>query len=1104
MQEHWKPAPKDRALHLLGEHSLELDARIDPADIDGLTGETLDPAQAIALQRLKALRKSPGYKLIAHSPLYLRAWQLDMDYPPPLRTYARKRVQRLLEEQLPEPPSPDAIHITFLTEQDPAISTDGDEHFDLRLSLTELAMSCFDMPWFLALSRCPIKNNELSPAIPGLSAAKLLNRLRDSTWENDYDERFVHFWGRHEKTWRALSKLAFLDQLARQSARKKISRDGYLLALDAMGLSDFPTSPASLNDAARGPLSEVHMLAINDELVPGIFQIRSKNTAHCFIHVMGSKSVIEYISDDPVQMGAKLFEALKTARGLVHLPDLDSATAQHQAVLLQDDMFDALTRLQKQRRPIDHSDDPLGLPGSADLLRPIKRSLALVSAVELWNVQPDILRHIPVLQRSAAKVMAAALFNRYGLRLNPYHVFIRYLPGTSTTPLGTARQPGNFVHVPDSKPLSLGQALIDNYRVEQPVGYLDNGGRSVVYLDSTGKGEWAAERALSISAQAVEDTVKSIDFLPLMSAQVIHFWEQHKSAIEQAFQAGLIAQAVIALKRGHLTRKGFDSVARALAGNERLQWQALGFNVFSLLLEGVERQYCAGLLVLEERGKPRRILYQTGHAQAFMEFQSHEQLIDHLRSSAVDERWRQSVLDYIPAHHHERLDYLLKIWGGVQPPGDSNSLLRPWTEGLYNPDVQEAKAYKLYETRLIDSPFTFMHQKLRDNQLEEAQTQIVTSREVSLRFWTHHLSHLQLLLAPMSLLLTPVALASLAVELGLMSLHVASANLPGYRGEEKQQAILAALSLGLLDLSPATPRLLQSLRNLRRRTPVVGPALAGKAPSRLKPVPQKNTGESLGKTQRGGFTNALNHWFHPRRTQLERFFHTNSHLKNWTVPGNPPLRQLPAKAWKLGRRFLLWTSNKNQASTLLVSTHGYYMPWTRTVALPNGTTVYTYAPHGHGLVDPGLRHVAHRRVRPFAKSNSAGNTPLNSPPSLPPLAMTDKLMAGTVLPGQMKNYVLAKFQGTWETYDDICDVVSSTHQSPFKGQLPATPMDVLTVRNRFAMAAPDVEELFTELFEKGIHYDKILLVHCRCTALDTLLRQGPSYTAPNLPPRVTP
>ncbi|MFS2161561.1 dermonecrotic toxin domain-containing protein [Pseudomonas sp. Pseusp122] len=1102
MQEHWKPAPKDRALDLLGEHSLELESRVAPSNTESLTDAPPDPARIRALQRLKALRKSPGSKLIAHSLLYLHAWQLDMDYPPPLRTYARKRLRELLEDQIPEPPSPDDIHITFLTEQAPAISTDGNEHFNLRLSLTELALACFDPPYFLALSRSPIKDNDLSPPIPGLPAAKLLALLRDITWGNDYEEQFSRFWNRHEKTWRALGKLAFLDQLARQSARKRISRDGYLLALDAIGLSSFPTSPACLNDSARGTLTEVHMLAINDELVPGIFQIRSKNTAHCFIHVMGGKSVIEYISDDPRQMAARLLEALRTTRGLVPLPQADSHGTEPRAVLVQEDLFDALTRLQKQRPLINGGDDPMGLPGSVDLLRPIKRSLALIAAVDLWNVQPDILKRIPVVQRSAAKVMGTALFNRYGLRLNPHEVFIRYLPGPSITPLGSARQPGNFVRAPSTRPISLGKALIDNYRVEQPVGYLDNDGRNVVYLDPTGKGEWAPDRALSISAQAIEDTVKSIDFLPLMSAQIIHFWDQHKDSIEQALQAGLIAQAVIALKRGQLTRRSFDTVVQGLAGNARLQWQVLGFNVFSLLFEGVERQYCAGLLVLEVLGKPGRILYQAGSTRAFMEFQSHEQLVSHLRNSAADEQWRQSVLDYIPARHHERLNYLLQIWGGVQPSGDSNSLLRPWAEGLYNPDVQEARTYKLYDTRLIDSPFAFMHQKLRDNQLEQAQTRIVTSREVSLRFWTRHLSHLQLLLAPMSLLMTPVALASLAVEVGLLSLHVATANLPGYRGEEKQQAILAALSLGLLDLSPATPRLLQSLRNLRRKAPVAAPSLAGKTPSRPKLPRQENTGEAVGKIERGRFTATLNHWLHPRRTQLERFFHTDSLLKSWTVPGNPPLRQLPVKAWKLGRRFLLWTSNKSQATTLLVSTHGYYMPWTRNVALPNGTTVFTYAPHGHGLVDPGLRHIAHRRVRPFAMSNSAGNTPLSSPTSLPPLTMTDKLMAGTVLPGHMKNYVLAKFQGTWETYDDICDVVSSTHRSPFKGQLPSKPMDVLTVRNRFAMAEPDVEELFTMLFDKGIHYDQILLVHCRCTALDTLFNQGSSYTAPNLPPRV--
>jgi hypothetical protein len=57
-------------------------------------------------------------------------------------------------------------------------------------------------------------------------------------------------------------------------------------------------------------------------------------------------------------------------------------------------------------------------------------------------------------------------------------------------------------------------------------------------------------------------------------------------------------------------------------------------------------------------------------------------------------------------------------------------------------------------------------------------------------------------------------------------------------------------------------------------------------------------------------------------------------------------------------------------------------------------------------------------------------------------------------------------------------------------------MDVLTVRNRFGMTNPTLQDLFNELNRHGIHYDKILLVHCRCSAVNSLLGRVPDFQAP--------
>ena len=145
-----------------------------------------------------------------------------------------------------------------------------------------------------------------------------------------------------------------------------------------------------------------------------------------------------------------------------------------------------------------------------------------------------------------------------------------------------------------------------------------------------------------------------------------------------------------------------------------------------------------------------------------------------------------------------------------------------------------------------------------------------------------------------------------------------------------------------------------------------------------------------------------------------------------------------------------------------------------------------------------------QRVKPFSILNNANNSLALPPGPLPPYAITDKVLAGTSLPGSIKNYSLMKFQSIHgETYQEISHVVRHSNLSPLNG-LPATPMDVLTVRNRFGMTHPNLQDLFKSLSKQGIHYDKILLVHCRCTAINSLMGRSPVYIAPTVSMPITP
>jgi hypothetical protein len=1059
--------------------------------LQGLSQEQ-PPATALNHKQLATLRKSRAARLLATSTLSLKAWQMDMDCPPGIHAYVKEQLTRLLFEQTGKPSLPDQIYMDFTTDTRPAVFADGQEIYTQRLSLTDVAVTSFDAARFYALMQSAEPERPIDEGTPSLTTTLALKLIDKADWPRHYEALLAAFWARHEMTYRTLAKLSFLDTLARYHTRKLISVDGYNLALEAMGLDRFPTTIEALETSAKGERTVVRVVLLNDQILPGIFQLTSKNTSHSFIHITGQRpAVFEYISDNPELMKQKLLNALNASPWLasyLHVVDKQgSAPVTLDIKTLDEDIFSALTRAQKEFSFEQHSHT------HADaLFMLVERGLTLASALDRWELQPDILKRIPNPLRAANRLMHGYLKNSHQLDANPDHIFIRYIRGTSTTPLGSAHSPVTHVHVPDETPISLSNALLSNYRVERPVGYIDNGARTTVYIDPTGKGQWSEGAELALSPEVVESHIRRINFLELMSKQLNRFWEEQGAAIEQSFKTTFMAQAVISLKQKQLSRAGFDLLVEMLdttssnTTSTGIRCKALGFYLKPSLIEGTQCQSCAGLLVFTHPNTPLNVLFQAGQAVAFVEFSSDIELTRHIQTAAKDKQWQRTLLSYTPVRLHENFMYILDIWSGNSIPDPASSLLRPWTDVVYANDLHKAKARALCEQPITSSPFAFMRETLQRNHQDDANKNIVTSKEVSLRYWTRQLNHLQLLLAPMSLLLAPVALASLATHAGSIYLGIATAALPGNRDTEKTQTVLNVLSLGLLQLAPYTPRLRRLFNTLN--------------------VPRKTATAVTSATPAA--TKSFSAWIHrsinARKTRLETFFNTNSLLKTWTVPGHHAFGTLPVKAWKLDRKFLLWTSDKAQARTLVVSTHGYYLPWTKTARIPNGTELRTYAPHGYELVDPRLHRVVSQRVKPFSILDNANNRLALPPGPLPPYAITDKVLAGTSLPGSIKNYSLTKFQSTrGETYQEISQVVRHSNLSPLNG-LPATPMDVMTVRNRFGMTHPNLQDLFKTLSGQGIHYDKILLVHCRCAAINALMGPSPVYTAPTASMPTTP
>lgn len=1069
-----------------------------PGESDALVEPAANEPALLNHDALRRRATSPVARLLYGSVWVLKAWQLDLEFPPTVSGHLDQRLSETLQARFGHAIDIDELQILFSTDLEPAVGTDGKECFEQRLSLRNLGREILNPPALLALRRCAEPDRVLSKEAPGLTIAHFFTLLIEARWVEQYEEMQSQFWLRHAGTWEMLAKLTFLDGLERLHSRKRVNAEGYRLALDAMGLAGFPQTLAELQ-SGRPSRGVVCCLTLNGVIIPGIFHLRSSTTGHCYLHLPGPQAQChEYISDDAPWRPEQVLTALNASSW--HRLNLNLNTAPGSLALGEPttDVFAQLRFAQADfsvRRITDDSDcEPNNdrfdgrIDDDRDLL--IEPAMAVISMLDHWQGHEPLPGRIPTPLRVADRLMGKWL-KQNGVRTAARNVFIRYVPGPATRPWGNPRiAAANVMYTPDRQPINLSQALMSNFRATHPRGY-DDDGRWVAYADPDGQGRTSLDDELDVSAVSVEAYIASVDFLDVMKCKLDQFWRQQRSAIERSLWSTFVSQALVSLKRGEIAQ---DDFARIIHAVEQVQqagapgttrWTALGFYLGTGLPFSSECPACTGLLLLNDTDRNGGVLYQAGQRQPFVPFRDREHLVNHLIGAAADPQWRDTLVNYVPNRRREKLSHILEVWSGLQSSGSAASILRPWADPLYRPNIHAARQHLFCEQEVPCSPVAFMWQTLWRNSQADAEDSIVTDRELAISAWTQHADRLQLLLAPMGLLLTAAAVTALTASVAGIALNVQAVALPGDRQRERRHLTFAILSLGLLQMGPATPRLLRAFNLLRPPARALG--RSGQA------LPLRDFGSWLRRT-----TN-------DRKTVIKPFFNGAGLMKTWSVPGNALFNTSAVQAWKLGRKFLLWTSDRAQARTLVVSSHGYYLPWTRTTAIPNGTELRTYAPHGHELVDPMLHRIASQSVRPYAMLDG---TQTLAAPGVGPfsgLLARDTLIAGTTLQGHIKNYSLAKFQSErYESYRDISQIVRNSHQPPLQAPLAPAPMDVLTVRNRFGVANPTLQDLFGELSRHGIHYDRILLVHCRCPAFSSLLGRSPSFVAPQGQSPVTP
>lgn len=241
----------------------------------------------------------------------------------------------------------------------------------------------------------------------------------------------------------------------------------------------------------------------------------------------------------------------------------------------------------------------------------------------------------------------------------------------------------------------------------------------------------------------------------------------------------------------------------------------------------------------------------------------------------------------------------------------------------------------------------------------------------------------------------------------------------------------------------------------------------------------------------------------------EMFFGTTKPIQVWNITAsNNRFQHLDVKAWFLDEQFLLFTGKINKADHLIISSHGGTFPKSGTVQVPRNTELVALGPHGWILVDPKTTNIAKGNVLSYGiiNENTALPTQVAFNPSLfsgvpntYPQQIDAKILAGTSIPGHIRNYTLSKYQkfgAGEESYLDIMQIVNRSRNTlPIIEEIGLKPVDILTIRNRVGKFYPNLEDVFKSLQNNGVQYKKITLAFCRSKILGV---SSPVYVTPIL------
>ncbi|MEK7340338.1 MAG: DUF6543 domain-containing protein, partial [Verrucomicrobiota bacterium] len=579
------------------------------------------------------------------------------------------------------------------------------------------------------------------------------------------------------------------------------------------------------------------------------------------------------------------------------------------------------------------------------------------------------------------------------------------------------------------------------------------------------------------------------DLQTLHTNKLNSFWHAHADRVKYFYQYRFLQQALEEYQNKTLSEEGFKMVAEvafySLALEQEESPEFINPHI-RVEIVSIADYLSTDMFLFCDTSKQSVILYIAGNSPAFFCFASYEECIRFFEKKAKKEvKWRELLASHFSMDVQELILESLKLGPYIRLPKELGFRVEP----VDCPSGGTYVKHPIITKPLEKSFFEILQKNIQERSYLDANVAITSDRELRLKNILDITKAIEMVLLIPSLafpILNWVSLAALATETAL-NLYIAK---NGDTVKERHQAIIDA---GISSLEFLLIGAFLNFRSLK----------FSKNQSLSETLQEQASSRSLASGS-GAFSLS-------RKAPVseEVFFETSKSMQVWQIAAPDDLfSHFDAKAWFLDEQFLLFTGKTNKAKHLIISSHGGYFPGSTIVKVPENTELAVLGPHGWEIFDPKTSKLAKRLVLPYGIINESEALPTqtafhpalfsrSSNTHIHPQITNIKILAGTDVPGHIKNYSLTKYQkfgAAQENYLDIVQIINHSRH-PFLNiyEMGFKPVDVLTIRNRGGMLPPNLKDVFTSLKNHGIHYDKITLEFCRSNIFLSTIKRAPIY-----------